>query len=56
MTSNDLSRGRQCNFLLELSTTVLYDMILLKYSSLPAPIAQSGERWFAELAGSESPV
>ena len=30
VTSNDLSRGRQCKFLLELSTTVLYDMIPLK--------------------------
>ena len=30
VTSNDLSRGRQCNFLLELFTTVLYDMIPLK--------------------------
>ena len=32
VTSNDLSRGRQCNFLRELSTTVLYDMITLKYA------------------------
>ena len=30
VTSNDLSRGRQWKFLLELSTTVLYDMIPLK--------------------------
>ena len=30
VTSNDLSRGRQCKFLLVLSTTVLYDMIPLK--------------------------
>ena len=30
VTSNDLSRGRQCKFLLGLSTTVLYDMIPLK--------------------------
>ena len=30
VTSNDLSRGRQCKFLLELSITVLYDMIPLK--------------------------
>ena len=30
VTSNDLSRGRQCKFLLELSTTALYDMIQLK--------------------------
>ena len=30
VTSNDLSRGRQCKFLLELSTNVLYDMIPLK--------------------------
>ena len=30
MTSNDLSRGRQCKFLAKLSITVLYDMIPLK--------------------------
>ena len=30
VTSNDLLRGRQCKFLHELSTTVLYDMIPLK--------------------------
>ena len=30
VTSNDLSMGRQCKFLLELSTTVLYDIISLK--------------------------
>ena len=30
VTSNDFSRGRQCKFLLELSSTVLYDMIPLK--------------------------
>ena len=30
VTSNDLSRGRQCNFLAKLSITVLYDMIPLK--------------------------
>ena len=30
VTSNDLWRGRSCNFLLELSTTDLYDMIPLK--------------------------
>ena len=32
VTSNDFSRGRQCKVLRELSTTVLYDMIPLKYA------------------------
>ena len=32
VTSNDLSRGRQCKFLRELCTTVLYDMIPIKYA------------------------
>ena len=40
VTSNDLSRGRQCKFLRELSTTVLYDMIPLKYACAKVNITE----------------
>ena len=40
VTSNDLSRGRQCKFLRELSTTALYDMIPLKYASAKVNITE----------------
>ena len=40
MTSNDLSRDRQCKFLLELSTTVLYDMIPLKQACAKVNITE----------------
>ena len=40
VTSNDLSRGRQCKFLRELSTNDLYDMISLKYASAKVNITE----------------
>ena len=40
LTSNDLSRGRQCKFLHELSTTVLYDMIPIKYACAKVNITE----------------
>ena len=40
VTSNDLSRGRQCKFLRELTTTVLYDMIPIKYACAKVNITE----------------